>query len=90
MNHQKQFQAIHKDICAVTLTFGQRGWQIMCNTEHVLQPMDLSLYIVSSQKFVVNGKHPLWLVIKYKHQKINKPITTYSPMDVLLMATFQL
>lgn len=89
MNHQKQFQAIHKDICAVTLIFGQRGQQIICNIEHVLQP-DLSLYIVSFQKFVVNGKHPLWLVIKYKHHKINKPITTYSPMDVLLMATFQL
>ena len=25
MNQQKQFQAIHKDICAVTLIFGQRS-----------------------------------------------------------------
>ena len=35
MNHQKQFQAIHKDICAVTLIFGQRSTK-MCNIEHVL------------------------------------------------------
>lgn len=50
MNHQKQFQAIHKDIGAVTLIFGQRGRQIMCNIEHVLQPMDLSLYICKFPK----------------------------------------
>ena len=56
-NHQ--FYAIHSDICATILNFGDESinkWNLG-QMEHILHSMDVNFH-GSFSKFLVNGKHP--------------------------------